>query len=90
LAEIGRLGVRVGFPSDRVSGVELTRAQGQELQRLKGQTTYRVLDRLLASEGYQRLDEDQKRKAIEKAVEAARRAGAKASGFHPLPITPRR
>lgn len=86
LAELGRLDVRVGFPSDRIQGVELTREQRQDLQRMKGQASYRVLDRLLTTEAYRRLNDDQKRKAIKKAVTVARRAASKQAR---IPVTPR-
>jgi hypothetical protein len=78
LAELGRLGVRMGFPSDRLAGLELSRDEGRTVQVTKGQTTYRVLEQLLASDGYQRLSDERKAQALERAIDLARSAGSQA------------
>ena len=78
LAELGRLGVRVGFPNDRLTGLELSRDQRRQVQIVKGQAGYTVLERLIASTRYQRLSDERKAEAIEKALDRTRGAANKA------------
>jgi hypothetical protein len=74
LAEFGRLNVRMAYPSDRMAGVELSRNESRQLHEVKGEATYRVLERLMDSEGYQRLAPDG-RDAFEWTVGSDSRVG---------------
>jgi hypothetical protein len=58
--------------------MDLTREQGRELQRVNGQATYRVLERLFASERYQQLNDERGLGVIEKAIDRTRREAAPA------------
>jgi hypothetical protein len=78
LAELGRLGVRMGFPGEQVGRLELSRGQGRQVQQVKGGATYTVLQRLIHSTAYQRLTDAQKAEALEKAIDKTRGAAAKA------------
>ncbi|HVL66763.1 MAG TPA: M15 family metallopeptidase [Vicinamibacterales bacterium] len=70
-AEVGR--VRMGRPSSKVAGAELSRAEERELQKLKGTATYAVLQRAIASPGYQRLSDADKAEVLDRLIDETRR-----------------
>lgn len=72
LAEIGRLGVRMGMPGGNISGADLSREQARGLQQLKGTTTHNVLQQIIQSEAYAWLSDERKAAVIERAIERAR------------------
>ena len=71
-AELGRLGVEVGFVGTSIGGVKLTREQQQQYQVLAGQRSYELLRQLVESSTYKGLDDAVKEKAINRAVDDAR------------------
>jgi len=77
--ELGRLGITLSVPSERltVEGHELTRAQKSTLAQARGQSVKRELDELLDSPTFQRLDDDDRRERIERAINQARDAVAR-------------
>jgi len=77
LKEIGRLQVRVGFPQNRLAGVDLTTEERRAVQVLKGQATYAALQRLIVLPQYQRLDDARKVKAVERLIQRARALAGK-------------
>jgi hypothetical protein len=77
LAELGRFGVRMGYPGEQVGQLELSREQGRKVQQVKGNATYTMLARLIQSPAYQRLSDTQKVAAIELVIEKTRNTAGK-------------
>lgn len=75
--ELGRVGVEIGFVGDSIKGEEphdLTREQQMQYQELAGQASYRVIQELISTQAYQRLSDEDKAKAVKKAITLSRDA----------------
>lgn len=86
LAELGRLGVNMGYPSDKIEGLQLSRDQERQVHTVKGTVTYRRLEALINSARYQRLSDEQKAEALDDTTKAARTSGAKAMRLKLRPV----
>lgn len=71
-AELGRLGVEVGFVGNTIAGIELTPEEKQQYQILAGQQSYTRLANLVDSPSYRRLTDSDKERAINSKVDDAR------------------
>lgn len=72
LAELGRLGVKMGMPGASITGVDLSRDQERSLVQMKGSTAYQAIQRLLDLPGYQALDGPSRAAVVERVIEQAR------------------
>jgi hypothetical protein len=78
--ELERLGVDVSLPNARIelqSGRLLTREEEQQVRQARGRAVAENLGRLLASPGYQRADDDAKRRAVLRVIERSRGAATR-------------
>jgi hypothetical protein len=71
-AELERLGDEVGFVGNSIGGYKLNREEKAAYQRMAGQFTYLLMDRALARDEYQTLDDVQKQKLLDGLVDDAR------------------
>lgn len=63
----------LGTPSQTVKGEKLTREQYIEYSKLSGQRAHRGVLQIISSPFYQRMTDENKKKAIEKQIDMARR-----------------
>lgn len=71
-AELGRLGVEVGFVGNSIAGYKLNRKEQAKYQELAGQVTEQVLSALISSDKYKAMSNREKEQAIEAAVSKSR------------------
>jgi hypothetical protein len=74
--EMRRIGYNPSRPTDRLMSrgvrLELSAEKQQELEAKRGQVSYAALERLIKSDDYRRMTEDQQREAAETVVSNAR------------------
>lgn len=77
LLELSRIHARVGFPANRLAGLDLTREQKRAVEQIKGRATHAALQRMFRSELYQGLDDSAKARAVDRLVAKVRSTAAK-------------
>jgi hypothetical protein len=78
--ELDRLKTTIGFPSTQAFGQELSNKEYKELRKLSGKTIADVLTNIIKDEGYQNLDDEQKKQLINRVVDKTK-AKAKSKLF---------
>jgi hypothetical protein len=82
LAELGRLGVKMGLQTANMhlpAGAHLTDQEDFDIRQIKGTAVGDVLARLITLPGYQRLPDDKKADVLERAIEKTRASVTKAA-----------
>lgn len=78
LAELGRLKVSMGFASDKVGGLTLTREQERGLLKDKGAAVRRNLEAAMSTLAYQQLSDLEKANVLSQVIENSRSATGRA------------